>query len=148
MTDRKIKQVVLIRRDLKMPPGKLGAQVAHASRKVLIDKLEHVHPNKHGISFGNGEVARCRQIVFGGFVDGVDPIEWWIDNDMTTVCLGVKNDTELFDIYKQAKSKHLPCSIITDLGRTVFKEPTRTTVAIGPFWVDEIDKITGHLKLY
>ncbi len=34
-----IKQVLVIRKDLNMSPGKLAAQVAHASMKVFFDRM-------------------------------------------------------------------------------------------------------------
>jgi peptidyl-tRNA hydrolase, PTH2 family len=38
--------------------------------------------------------------------------------------------------------------LITDAGHTEFKGvPTKTCLAIGPNDVDEIDVVTGHLKL-
>lgn len=38
---------------------------------------------------------------------------------------------------------------ITDVGRTEFNGvPTITALAIGPNKSEDIDKITGHLKLY
>ena len=34
-----IKMVIVIRRDLNMRTGKIAAQVAHASMKILLDKM-------------------------------------------------------------------------------------------------------------
>jgi len=34
-----VKQVIVIRKDLKMPLGKCCAQVAHASMTVILDKM-------------------------------------------------------------------------------------------------------------
>jgi peptidyl-tRNA hydrolase len=38
-------------------------------------------------------------------------------------------------------------ALIRDAGITEFKEPTITCAAFGPWWSDELDDITGHLKL-
>jgi PTH2 family peptidyl-tRNA hydrolase len=51
------------------------------------------------------------------------------------------------EIYNKAKEAGLEVHIITDSGRTEFKEPTKTCLAIGPDLSEKIDTITGHLKL-
>lgn len=57
------------------------------------------------------------------------------------------SEEELLDIYNKAIEAVLPCSLIKDAGLTEFKEPTYTAVAIGPSRPNDVDKITGHLKL-
>ena len=49
--------------------------------------------------------------------------------------------------YDQACYKNFPCSIIQDAGLTQLEPGTITVVAIGPGRTDDIDKITGNLKL-
>jgi PTH2 family peptidyl-tRNA hydrolase len=41
----------------------------------------------------------------------------------------------------------LTTALITDAGKTFFKEPTKTCLAIGPDKEEKIDRITGKLKL-
>ena len=75
--------------------------------------------------------------------------QWeWEHGLQTKVCLGVSSEQELQSIYDRAKSAGLPCSIITDAGKTEFSGvPTKTAVAIGPGEVSKIDEITGGLSL-
>ena len=40
--DSKSKQVIVIRKDLKMTPGKLAAQVAHASISTILQMMEMI----------------------------------------------------------------------------------------------------------
>lgn len=72
----------------------------------------------------------------------------WLNGLFTKVCVSVDSEEELVSIYEEAKNKNIPCSIITDSGLTEFNGvPAKTAVAIGPAWSEEVDEITGHLKL-
>ncbi len=51
-------------------------------------------------------------------------------------------------MYAKAKKAHIPCALITDAGRTEFGwVPTNTCIGIGPYFCEDIDKITVDLKL-
>lgn len=125
---RKIKQVLVIRKDLNMRKGKMAAQAAHASMKVLLD---------------TGNVENDRLII-----PLTNDIKDWLLGAFTKVCVGVNNEQELIDIYDHAKAAGLNCSIIEDSGLTEFNNvPTLTAVAVGPNWSCDIDEVTGHLPL-
>lgn len=63
------------------------------------------------------------------------------------VC-SVNSEEDLLAIYNQAKSNGLPCSLITDSGKTEFNNvPTHTAVAVGPAEVSKVDEITAKLSL-
>lgn len=132
---KKTKQVIIVRKDLKMPAGKLGAQVAHASLKAVIDYY-----------FDFTDALKLREVPV--------PVEVWLDADKSPffkVVLKVDSLDELKDIYMKVNGPeytHIPHAMICDAGHTVFNEPTITCISIGPWWADEIDELTGHLKLY
>jgi len=71
----------------------------------------------------------------------------WSKTGQTKICVSVESEEELLKIFHQAEDAFLPCALITDSGRTEFKEPTRTAVCIGPADSFDVDQITGHLKL-
>ena len=124
-----VKQVIVMRRDLNMRSGKMVAQGAHASLKVFLDRK---HMTKWGMTI------RLTK----------DMVEW-ITNAFTKVCLKAESEEQLLDIVEEARRAKLPCALITDAGKTEFNGiPTNTCCAIGPARSEEIDKITGHLKLY
>ena len=87
-----------------------------------------------------------------------DPLHDWLENDFTKITVYVKSEDELFNIYQQALTVEgmysgtirlkMPCAIIKDNGRTEFHGvATYTCAAVGPWWSDEIDSITGGLPL-
>lgn len=128
------KQVILVRKDLKMNAGKAGAQVAHASSSVILKKSPTIRIWKWTFK----PLLYNRNSAFG----------IWADIRFKKICLAVNSELELINLYHLAKNEGLPCSLIKDAGLTVFTEPTYTTAAIGPAWPDQIDKLTKHLKLY
>lgn len=117
-----MKQVIVLRTDLNMRKGKMVAQGAHASMAAIINY--------------NGEVINSQDV------------KNWLDNSFTKVVVGVHGEDELLYIHHIALISGFPCSLIRDNGKTEFNGmQTYTAVAVGPGPVEEIDKITGHLKL-
>ena len=81
-------------------------------------------------------------------VVGKDTIlDSWLNGIFTKICLSVDSEEELLKIYNSIPTE-IPSVLITDSGLTEFNGvPTNTCIGIGPWDSDEIDKITGHLKL-
>ena len=63
------------------------------------------------------------------------------------VVLKVSSEEELMELYYLIKQSDLPCSLITDAGHTQIEPSTKTCLCVGPGPDEEIDKLTGHLKL-
>jgi len=122
----KVKQVIIIRKDLKMRLGKSIVSGSHASMKIFLDKIFHSNKQPEWSS---------------------EELEW-INGIFIKICVGVNSEKELIDCYDKAKEAGLNCSLIKDSGLTEFSGvPTYTCVAIGPNYSEKIDLITGHLKL-
>jgi PTH2 family peptidyl-tRNA hydrolase len=122
------KQVIVVRHDLHMRMGKAVAQGAHASMMFLISAL---------VASENGEA------------DLPETIGPWISEAaMAKICVRVESEQELADIEAKASEAGLLVYPVTDAGHTEFRGvPTRTCVAIGPNRSEEIDAVTGHLRL-
>lgn len=126
------KQVIIARRDLKMSPGKLAAQVAHASMSFLVKRLETEH--YYSRNYGRWQISTAERD--------------WLDNSFTKIVLGVDSREELEAICKRAEGGFEVHRIVDD-GRTEFGGmKTFTCAAIGPQYGFLIDDITGHLRLY
>ena len=125
-----VKQVIIVRKDLKMRPGKLAAQVAHASMKAVL---------------GTCNLLEGRVLFKSNMPE---PMYQWLTGIFTKVVLAVESEEELLELYNKALCLELTCSLITDAGLTVFNGvPTNTCIAIGPEESYKIDAITNHLKL-
>ena len=131
---RDIKQVIIVRKDLKMRKGKIAAQSAHASMKILADRM-------HKVSIEDIGSIEYRLTPTNEMIE-------WLDGIFTKIALGVDSLEELTDLAEKANELNIPTAIIEDNGLTVFNgKKTVTCMAIGPALSEDIDKITGHLKL-
>lgn len=135
------KQMIIIRKDLKMRRGKEIAQgshssVAHLTRRIvdLVSRYDGVKSNDVG------------NLIRSHFSDA----EWaWMGGAFAKITLQVESEAELRDVFQKAKEAGLEAHLIIDSGRTEFDGvPTATAVGIGPDEVEKINKVTGHLKLY
>lgn len=113
-----------------MRKGKMIAQGAHASLKVLLDAGA---PDPHGTAF----------------TIPLDPaLSAWLAGRFTKVCVSVNSEAELEAIVAKARAAGVPCALIVDAGHTEFHGvPTKTCCAVGPAWADVVDAITGGLPL-
>ncbi len=119
-----IKQVIVMRKDLNMRKGKMISQGSHASMSFLALKIK------------NADTSLTPEM------------ELWLNGTFTKICVSVDTEEELLEIHQKAKDANLEVHLITDSGKTEFAGiPTNTCLAIGPNNSEEIDKITGHLKL-
>ncbi len=113
-----IKQVIVIRTDLDMGKGKIASQVGHAC--VL----------------GAFNVKKSHPKWFS---------EWWTGQEKVVV--KVSGLRELQHIKSHATDLGLPWSEVTDAGHTQIAPGTTTCISIGPAPEDDIDRVTGQLKL-
>ena len=131
------KQVIVVRKDLKMRTGKIGAQAAHASFKVLMAEM---------LITNSEHYPGYKEMTFTYPIDGA----WnnWIEGLYKKICVSVNSEQELIDIFQRAQDQKLPCAMVEDHGLTEFKGVhTKTCCAIGPAEDAIINAITGHLPL-
>jgi PTH2 family peptidyl-tRNA hydrolase len=130
MSERAAKQVIVMRKDLNMRKGKMIAQGAHASMKVLLDAGRPLDEVTFQITMTEAMQS------------------WIVTGRFAKVCVGVTSEAELDEIIAKARAAGLPCALIVDAGKTEFHGvPTKTCCAVGPAWSDEVDAITGALTL-
>ena len=111
-----VKQVIVVDESLKLPRGKLAAQVAHAAVAALV-------------------------------LAQPDAQRRWFAEGMPKVVLGCAGEEELLRLEAEALEQGLPADLIRDAGRTVVEAGTATCLGIGPAEDEEIDRVTGELKL-
>ena len=131
------KQIILMRTDLNMPVGKMVAQGAHASMAILTNMMTR--------EMGEG---REHHYVRTLKVPSDTWVEHWLEGPFVKICLAVDSELKLIELFDEAIAAKIPAALITDAGRTIFEgKPTITCAAIGPWGPEQIDLITGHLKL-
>jgi PTH2 family peptidyl-tRNA hydrolase len=114
-----MKQIICMRKDLKMRRGKEIAQGAHASLGATLSFIEHEY------------------------------VVEWLKGSFTKITLQINSEEEIHQLCELARKEKIPYAKIQDAGRTEFNGiPTFTCCAIGPAPANVVDKITGHLKLY
>ena len=113
-----MKQVIVIRKDLKLPKGKMAVQAAHAAVESF-RLTEKKHP----------KIAK----------------EWVLEG-MAKIVVYVENERALFAL-KESLPSDIPRAVITDAGRTVIAPGTVTCMGIGPYEEEELDRFTSELKL-
>jgi PTH2 family peptidyl-tRNA hydrolase len=119
----KIKQIIVIRKDLKCRRGKEIAQGCHSSMEFLRKRIDNFYLT--------------------------DIEKRWFNDGHAKICVTVDSEEELIELYEKAKEAGLEAHIIIDEGLTEFHgQYTKTALAIGPNLSSLIDPITGHLKLY
>jgi peptidyl-tRNA hydrolase, PTH2 family len=128
-----VKQVIVIRRDLKMRRGKEIAQGSHASTAWLTSLVaEAVDPT-----------TRAATIT-------IDPVAFvWMTTSHRKITLQVPDEANIVALHEAAMARGLRSHLITDSGRTEFGGvPTITALAIGPDLGALIDEVTGALSIY
>ena len=118
----RIKQTIIIRKDLNLSKGRLVTQGAHASIAFLTDLIKEYNP-----------------------LQLTEVQKEWVYGTFFKVCVGVDSEKELLDIGYNAVMLGLSVKYIEETGG--FDKPTVTCIAIGPDYCSKIDPVTKHLKL-
>ena len=138
----KPKQMIVVRRDLKMRKGKIAAQAWHACVTAVLAALERegrlaeVHAENGGIVLTPSDRPAT-------------PLSEWFARGVAKVCLYVDSEEELLAIDQKAKAAGLISALICDNGITEFHgRPTYTCLAFEPALPETVDPITGDLPLF
>ena len=118
----RIKQTIIIRKDLNLSKGRLVTQGAHASIAFLTDLIKEYNP-----------------------LQLTEVQKEWVYGTFFKVCVGVDSEKELLDIAYNAIAMGISVKYIEETGG--FDKPTLTCIAIGPDYSSVIDPVTKHLKL-
>nr|ALS04193.1 mitochondrial peptidyl-tRNA hydrolase 2-like protein [Acartia pacifica] len=114
------KMVLVARNDLKTGKGKAAAQCSHATLDAYI-QAKKASPKY---------------------------LKAWRMTGQPKVTLKCESEDELHNLLAQARSLKLVSTVIADAGRTQIVPGSKTVLAIGPGPSEQIDLVTGHLKLY
>lgn len=113
-----MRQIIVIRKDLKMRRGKEISQGAHASLKATLANMDH------------------------------PMVKEWLSGAFTKIVVTCDSEREMIELQNTAIHRSIINAEIIDNGDTEFGgEPTLTALALGPMTDIEAKQLTGHLKL-
>lgn len=120
------KQVLVIRRDLRMRRGKEIGQGAHAASMWMARRIHHCVMTQTVPVLSDAERA-------------------WIFDELTTkIVLQTPTEDSLREVCAIAQAAGLRVELVTDAGKTEFDGvPTATCCAIGPDECAAVDRVTG-----
>jgi len=114
-----MKQVIVVRKDLRMGPGKLISQACHACLEA-------------------SEEGRRRDL---------ETWRVWHGEGAKKVVVRVESLDELLELESKAERLGIPKALIVDRGLTQIPPNTPTALGVGPGKEEVIDRITGKLRL-
>jgi PTH2 family peptidyl-tRNA hydrolase len=113
------KMVIVTREDLKLSPGKLAAQVAHASVACALE-TKKINPKW---------------------------FTKWQNEGGKKAVVKVDSEKEFYFLKKKAEGLNIFAYIVEDAGHTEIAAGTKTVLGIGPAPDNIIDQVTGKLPL-
>lgn len=136
------KQVIVMRRDLKMRKGKIAAQAGHACVEATLMALAR-----------EGRCDQVRATDAWAYLEHAEgdrsPLTDWFDAGVAKICVYVDGEEALLDVAEQGREAGFAVALVRDAGHTEFHgEPTYTCLAFEPLPAEKIDPITGDLPLY
>ena len=143
------KQVIVVNKGLNMSPGKLAAQVAHASEAFLLKNFLTGIGDKH-----YKYDMLTRELVGYTLQIPVDLDTYdWITSSYTKVILEVDSEAELEKVVNKAIKNGMEEDVdyfkIIDNGYTEFdNQKTWTCIGFKPMKSEDIDKVTKRLRLF
>lgn len=145
MADRYLKQVLVVRKDLSMPTGKLAAMVAHAAMTFMVKRLRVVDTTNKvrvpaGGVFSNDEWQWLTELDPG--LEEIGQVSF------AKIVCAVQNEEELTKVWQDAMAAGLNVETVFDSGHSHNKLGDFACIAIGPAWPEELEPVTGGLKVY
>jgi len=117
-------------------------------RSVRIDmELKQVLVVRSDLDMGKGKIAAQAAHAAIAASDKSKYRQEWLDCGQKKTVVKVAGEKELMAIWQRARKAGLPTAIIEDAGHTQVEPGTKTAIGIGPAPEDDIDVITGELKL-
>ena len=117
-----------MRKDLSMSKGKMVAQGSHASLACITNRVKAA--NEMNLRLTDEELE-------------------WFNDSFTKICLGIKSEEELLEIYNKLKDLGINVVLITDNKLSLRDEnPVHTCIGIGPCDELKVKDIIGHLKVF
>jgi PTH2 family peptidyl-tRNA hydrolase len=124
---KSVKQVVVVRKDLKLRKSKVAALTSQVSTRFLTENNESDRLDELYVRLSNEEAI-------------------WLQNLSAPIVLGINSQNALNNLIFQAKLLGINVHSITGSFTTSKEDDSILCVAFGPDEEELINKITGNLK--
>lgn len=144
----KSKQLIVMRRDLKMRKGKIAAQAGHACVEATLMALarEGRLDEVRVVEDAAGDPVAIR---LDKTPQPPTALSEWFEWGVAKVCVYVDSEEELLELASKGRKLGFICALIRDAGLTEFHgKATYTCLAFEPLAATDIDPLTGKLPLY
>eukprot|EP00670_Eutreptiella_braarudii_P021573 CAMPEP_0174368356 /NCGR_PEP_ID=MMETSP0811_2-20130205/88771_1 /TAXON_ID=73025 ORGANISM="Eutreptiella gymnastica-like, Strain CCMP1594" /NCGR_SAMPLE_ID=MMETSP0811_2 /ASSEMBLY_ACC=CAM_ASM_000667 /LENGTH=152 /DNA_ID=CAMNT_0015511797 /DNA_START=16 /DNA_END=474 /DNA_ORIENTATION=+ len=118
-----VKMILVVRKDLKMGPGKQCAQCCHA-----------------GVGMYRLVATAGQRVLWQHW------LKYWEMEGSNKVLLQASSEEELVEARKTARKLDLPCVLVADAGRTQIAAGSKTVLALGPAPTEMMDEIATHFS--
>ncbi|KAI3935784.1 hypothetical protein MKX01_032968 [Papaver californicum] len=118
-SDEELKMVLVVRQDLRMGPGKIASQCAHAATGIYAELMQSQR----------------------------NLVRQWEQCGQAKIVVSCKNQLDMNRLKNTAESIGLPTFVVADAGRTQVVAGSKTVLAIGPGRKASVDSVTGKLRL-
>ena len=124
---KNVKQVIVVRKDLKVRKSKLASLAAHAAMQFILDNNESDRPDELQVKLSQQEVH-------------------WIKGSFDKDVLGVDSQDALSDMVLKAELNGVNVYSIFDKSKKPDEGPQLVCAAFGPDEEDQLAQIVGSLK--
>jgi PTH2 family peptidyl-tRNA hydrolase len=124
---KNIKQVIVVRKDLKLRKSKLASLAAHAAMQFILDNNESDRPDELQVKLSQQEVQ-------------------WIKGTFDKDVLGIDSHDALSDMVLKAELNGVNVYSIFDKSKKPDEGPQLVCAAFGPDEEDQLAQIIGSLK--
>lgn len=124
---KNIKQVIVVRKDLKLKKARIAATVAHAAMQFILDNNESERPDELQVKLSQQEIH-------------------WLKSGGDKEIVGIDSHDALSDMMIRAELSGINVYSIFDKLKKSDEESQLICVALGPDEEDQIAQIIGNLK--
>lgn len=124
---KNVKQVIVVRKDLKLRKGKIASLAAHAAMQFILDNNESERPDELQVKLSQQEIQ-------------------WLKGSFDKDVLGVDSQDALSDMVLRAEIHGINVYSIFDKSKKPDEGPQLVCAAFGPDEEDQLEQVVGNLK--
>lgn len=124
---KNIKQVIVVRKDLRLRKGKIASLAAHAAMQFILDNNESERPDELQVKLSQQEAH-------------------WIKGSFDKDVLGIDSQDALSDLILRAELNGVNVYSIFDKSKKRDEGPQLICAAFGPDEEDQMIHLLGNLK--